>query len=205
MVGMNNIPAYVYIYHMGLAFNLPALPDSIQDSMPVSFNQEQVLARSAPQITFTNAGPRTQQATIRIHRHLFCIENQHINIDTGKYYLNTVDPATGEMIKVQPKDAADFFINALLTLSLPKYTDTTKAIVPPSLLLRYGNESCIRGVPSGFSKTASGVWLKSGKMSEISLNFTITEVEPFSAQYVAKNGTLRSLSTTLQRGSIWQY
>lgn len=206
MVGLlERIPAYIYIYHMKLEFNLPVLPDSIQDSMPISFNSEPILARSSPQITFSSAGPRTQQVTLRLHRHLFCLENQHISTTTGKYCVRSMDPSTGKIIEVQAVDAADLFIDALTTLSLPKYTDATKSIVPPSLLLRLGNESCIRGVPSGFTKSASGVWLNSGKLADISISFTITEVEPFSAQYTAKTGTLRSISTTLQRGSIWQY
>ena len=206
-VGNNKFQSYVYIYHMGLKFNLPVLPDSINDSLPISFNQEPILARSAPQITFSNAGPRTLGITLKLHRHLFCLENADVEHyrDVNNILMARVPAGDGQIVSAPATDVLDIFINAMLTLSLPKYTDTTKVLVPPSILIRFGEESCIRGVPSNISKTASGVWLKNGKLSEISLTFTITEVEPFSAQYVAKNGTLRSISTDLQRGSVWQY
>lgn len=202
MVGLQNIDAYIYIYHMNLMFNLPVVPDSIQDSLPISFNSEPVLSRSAPQVTFSSAGPRTLQVSLKLHRQMFCQENKEAGAIAKN--IKMMDPATGKIMDVPLTDAADLLINAITTLSLPKYTDSTKAVVPPSLLIRFGNESCIRGVPSGFSKTASGAWLKNGKLSDVTLNFTITEVEPYSAQYTAENGTLRAISTNLQRGSIWQ-
>lgn len=205
MVGARDISAYIYIYHMGLVFNLPVLPDSIVDQLPTSFYQEAVLARSAPQITFASAGPRSQSVTLRLHRQIFVIENPHIDVATNKYMIKMPNPLGGEMVEVPAVDAADLLIKALLTLSLPKYTDSAKALIPPSLLLRFGNESAIRGVPENLQKSASGVWLKDGKLSDITLSFTVKEVEPFSAQYVAQVGTLRSISSTLQRGSVWQY
>ena len=198
MVGLEKIEAYIYIYHMNLKFNLPVVPDSIQDTLPISFNQEPVLARSAPQITFGSAGPRTLQVNLKFHRQMFCLENPEV-VD-GIKVIKVLDPVTGTMINTPLKDAADLLIDALVSISLPKYTDSTKAIVPPSVLIRFGNESCIRGVPSGFSKTASGVWLKNGKLSEVLLNFTMTEIEPYSAQYAAANGTMRGVTTNLQRG-----
>lgn len=205
MVGAPSLSAYIYIYHMGLEFNLPVVPDNIIDQVPASFHQEPVLARSAPQITFSSAGPRSQQVVIRLHRHLFAIENPHIDPKTNTYMVKMPTPTGGEIIEVPAIDAADLLIKALLTLSLPKYTDSTKAIVPPSLLIRFGNESAIRGIPENVQKVASGVWLKNGKLSDISLSFNVKETEPFSAEYVAQAGTLRSISTTLQRGSVWQY
>lgn len=198
MVGFPNMEAYIYIYHLDLRFNLPVIPDSIQDSMPISFNTEPVLSRTAPQVTYSSAGPRTQQVTIKLHRQMFLLENRDINPQTGK--IKITDPLTGKQIDVAAKDAADILIDALTTLSLPKFNDSTKAIVPPSVLIRFGNESCIRGVPSSFSKSSSGIWLKNGKLADVTLNFTITEVEPFSAQYTAAHGTLRGIRTELRKG-----
>ena len=89
-------------------------------------------------------------------------------------------------------------------LSLPRYSDAEKAITPPSVLVRYGNEFCIRGVPSSVTKTSSGPWLKSGKMAMVTLQFTITEVEPYSAEYALQAGSLRGISTDLMRSNVWQ-
>lgn len=213
MVGTNkDIPAYVYIYHLGLCFDLPTLPDSLTDNMPISFYQEPVLARSAPHTTFASAGPRTLNVTIKFHRHMFCLENSSIKIpdnSTEPHYSiqkGTIEESgVAKTEYLEASDVADYFINAMESLSLPKYTDADKALIPPSLLIRFGNEAAIRGVPTGFSKTSSGAWLKGGKMSDITLSFQVIETQAFSAQYVANNGSLRSISTDLQRGSVWQF
>lgn len=198
-----SVEAYIYIYHLGLLFNLPTLPESLQDSLPISFSSDPVLARTAPQITYSSAGPRTLQVNLKMHRQMFCIENDLITVSEGVSSMIYTDPSTGKDINVDPKDAMDYFIDAMTTLSLPKFTESSRAITPPSLLIRFGNESCISGVPSNFTKTATGPWLKNGKLADVTISFTVTETDPFSASYTAKNGTLRVLSNTLSRGSIW--
>ena len=198
MVG--KIDSYIYIYHLGLKFNLPTLPDSLSDNMPIDFSTQPVLARSAPQISWSSAGPRSIQITIPIHRQIFAMENDFKTFlpldDLQKYGVNP------ESIKKY--DAADWLINALVSLSLPRYSDAEKAITPPSVLVRYGNEFCIRGVPSSVIKTSSGPWLKSGKMAMIILQFTVTETEPYSAEYALQSGSLRGISTDLMRSNVWQ-
>lgn len=205
MVGAENINAYIYIYHLGLEFNLPTLPESITDTLSIDFQKQAILARSAPLVTLVGAGPRTTQVNITLHRQSFALENPQIDSITKKGYVMMPDVVTGQQKKVLATDAADLLINAISALSLPKYLDTAKAIVPPSLLIRYGNETVIRGVPDSITKTSSGVWLKNGKLALVSLSFNVTEVEPYSAQYVAQNGSMRGLSTTLSRSSVWQY
>ncbi len=205
MVGAKDIQAYIYIYHLGLKFDLPVLPDQTTDTLNITFEQVPVLGRSAPHITFGSAGPRMSNVSIKLHRQLFAIENPQIDAETKKGYVMMPDPVTGQKKKVLAADAADLLINALLSLSVPKYQDSAKAIVPPSLLIRQGNESCIRGVPSGLQKQTSGPWLKNGKQAEVTISFTVTEVEPSSAQYTAQHGMMRGLSTTLERSSVWTW
>ena len=198
MVG--KIDSYIYIYHLGLKFNLPTLPDSLSDNMPIDFSTQPVLARSAPQISWSSAGPRSIHITIPIHRQIFAMENDFktfLPLDALQKY--GVDPES-----IKKYDAADWLINALISLSLPRYSDAEKAITPPSVLVRYGNEFCIRGVPSSVTKTSSGPWLKSGKMPMITLQFTVTEVEPYSAEYALQAGSLRGISTDLMRSNVWQ-
>lgn len=198
MVG--KIEAYVYIYHLGLKFNLPALPESLSDTMPIDFSSQPVLARSAPQISWSSAGPRTTQISIPIHRQIFALENDFktfLPLDALKQY--GADPEA-----ITKYDAADLLINALVSLSLPRYSDAEKAITPPSVLVRYGNEFCVRGVPSNVLKTSSGPWLKSGKMAMVNIQFTVTETEPYSAEYALQAGTLRGVSTDLMRSNLWQ-
>ena len=207
MVGAPKLQAYIYIYHLGLQFNLPTLPESLTDTMNLSFEQTPVLARSAPQITFGGAGPRTFQVQIQLHRHLFTLENPQTQalLNNPRGYVQLPNPVTGNMQSYKAVDAVDILVNALLSLSLPKYTDSTKSIVPPSLLIRYGDELAIRGVPANVQKMTKGPWLKSNKQADVQVSFQVTEVEPYSAQYVAQYGSLRGLSTTLQRSSVWQW
>ena len=198
MVG--KIDSYIYIYHLGLKFNLPTLPESLTDNMPIDFSTQPVLARSAPQISWSGAGPRTTQVNIPIHRHIFAMENDFksfLPLDALQQY--GVDPES-----IKKYDAADLLINALISLSLPRYSDAEKAITPPSVLVRHGNEFCIRGVPSSVTKTSTGPWLKSGKMAMVALQFTVTEVEPYSAEYALQAGALRGVSTDLMRSNVWQ-
>ena len=198
MVG--KVDSYIYIYHLGLKFNLPTLPDSLTDTMPIDFSTQPVLARSAPQVSWSSAGPRSTQITIPIHRHIFAMENDFKTfLPLDKLQQYGVDPES-----VKKYDAADLLINALISLSLPKYSDAEKAITPPTVLVRYGNEFCIRGVPSSVTKTSTGPWLKSGKMAMVNLQFTITEVEPYSAEYALQAGSLRGISTDLMRSNVWQ-
>ena len=200
---VSNIDSYIYIYHLGLKFNLPTLPDSLSDTMPIEFSTQPVLARSAPQISWSSAGPRSTQIVIPIHRHIFAMENSDFKVSDylPKESLKKYGIDTDALTKY---DAADVLINALISLSLPRYSDAEKAITPPSVLVRYGNEFCIRGVPSSVTKTSSGPWLKGGKMAMVTLQFTVTEVEPYSAEYALQAGTLRGVSTDLMRSNAWQ-
>lgn len=212
MIGFpDSMQAYIYIYHLGLKFNLPVLPETLSDSTPIQFSQQPILGRSAPQQTYSGSGPRQLMVDLKFHRHMFMLENEHIqrmlNEQTGRMdALATVkDPTTGQDIQVKATDALDYMINAIQALAYPKYLDGVKAIVPPSLLVRLGEEYSIRGVPTQVSKSSSGPWLKNGKQAEVSLSIQIQELTPYSAQYVAANGGLREISTTLERSSVWQW
>lgn len=212
MVGFPEaIQAYLYIYHLGLEFNLPVLPETLNDSTPIKFAQQEILGRSAPQQTYSGSGPRQLMVDLKFHRHMFMLENEHIqrmlNAQTGKTEAITTvkDPITGQSLQVKATDALDYMINAVQALAYPKYLDGIKAIIPPSLRIRLGNEYAIRGVPTQVSKSSSGPWLKNGKQAEVSLSIQIQELTPYSAQYVAVNGGLREISTTLERSSVWQW
>ena len=212
MIGFpEKMQAYIYIYHLGLKFNLPVLPETLTDSTPIKFSQQEILGRSAPQQTYAGSGPRQLMIDLKFHRQMFLLENEHIqkivNANTGRdeYWATVQDPMNGQQLTVRAEDALDYMINAIQALSYPKYLDEVKAIVPPSLLVRLGSEYCIRGVPTQVSKSSSGPWLKSGKQAEVSLSIQIQELTPYSAQYVAVNGGLREISTDLSRSSVWQW
>lgn len=180
------VECYVYFYHLDKKFDIPVTPDQIQNTTSVEFSQEKMLGSSAPQVTWGSSGPRVQNVSLNLHRQMFALEN-----------------AAGSSPN---EEAVDDLINALAAAAYPKYTDAKKAIVPPSLLIRFGNETCIRGVVEGsISQTSSGPWLKNGKMAVVNIDFNVLEVEEVSAEYVEQNGYLRGISTDLTRSSIWNY
>ena len=182
MVSSINMPSsYVYLYHIDKKFDIPVTPDSISNTASVSYSTEPVLGRSAPLVTFSSAGPRVQNVSLSLHRQMMDLENGS-------------------------SDTVDNLIKALVAATLPSYIDASKAIVPPSILCRFGNETCIRGVIQGDVQCqASGPWLKNGKMAMIQISFNILEVENFSAESAIQDGFLRSVSTNLARSAVWKY
>lgn len=176
------LDCYIYLYALDRKFSIPATPEQITNSANITFSRENILGRSSPLVTLSSAGPRTQQVSIVLHRQMMALENRND--------LNTVDD----------------LVNGLAAATLPRYIDVHKAVIPPSILCRFGNESCIRGVIDGnVQQTSSGPWLSNGKMAIVTITFSILELEPFSADYAVQNGYLRSISTDLRRSSVWQF
>lgn len=212
---MDVIEAYIYFYHLDKEFHIPVLPESIQNTASISFSQEAILGRSAPQVTFSSAGPRTQNVSLNFHRQIMDLENENIVKEIlatarrdDKGNLLESDDVLGQRASVAKNaiDTTDMLINALAAATLPKYLDTYKAIIPPSVRCRFGNESSIAGVlTDGIQQTSSGAWLNNGKMSMIQISFTILEVKPYSADYALENGFLRGVSKDLARSSVWKY
>jgi hypothetical protein len=173
--------SYLYIYHLKKEWYLPVLPQSISNSLPISFSPTTIPLSSAPLQTFSSAGPRSVSISLKMHRKMFELE----------------DPKKGA-------ERMEELINDISALALPKYTNASKLVVPPTVLYRAGNEVCIRGIVSGnVTISNSGAWQRDGKLSEIDIQFTIIEVEAFSADYAQNHGVLRSIPTDLTH-SVWQ-
>jgi len=177
---------YIYISHLDEDYQywrLPCYPDTLTDSMESNFSSTTALGRSAPVYTFSSAGPRTISLTLRFHRDMF----------EEDIYSNVV-PRDGE-------DRADCFIRALQAISVPKYNLSNKAIEPPLVSVRLGTEVFIKGVvSSSVSVTYSKPILSNEKYAGIEISFTISEVDPYDASTVFKNGSFRGLVATLRQG-----
>lgn len=186
------VESYIYIYHINKQFFLPVVPDSFTNSLPINFSSTPIPMSSAPLQTFSSAGPRSLAVTLKLNRALFEMDNA----DEWQW-----DKTTRENHFKERSEKMEQLINALSALSLPTYSNSTKLVVPPSILYRAGEEVCISGIVSGnVTISTSGVWVH-GKLSNVDISFTITEVLPFSAEYTAKNGMYRSISTDLIFGS----
>ena len=185
---------YIYISHLDLDeddkyFLIPNYPDSIQDSMSSNFTSTNALSRSAPVFTYVNSGPRTMQITIRLTRDL---------MDESNTQNNSTVPALGE-------DWVDTLIKALQAIAVPKYNMENKLVEPPLVAIRFSNEVFIKGVVNGgVTVTYTKPVLVNGKYSQVQIAFQVSEVDPYDATTVFKNGGFRGLVKGMRKGMHYE-
>jgi hypothetical protein len=179
---------YIYISHMEEGYKywrLPTEPDSITDQMGSTFTQTTALGRSAPIFTYTGSGPRSIQVTFNLHRDLM----DDINLENLSPQL-----AEGE-------DYVDSLIKALQAIALPKYTAVNNVVEPPIVAIRFGNEIFIRGiVDSGVTVTYEKPILNNDRYARVTVAFTVSEIDPYDAPTVFKNGSFRGVVSTMKKG-----
>ncbi len=178
--------SYLYISHLdeGLQYwKLYFWPDEVSDNMQSTFADTQALGRTAPVYTFSSAGPRTVQISIKLHRDLM----DDINL-------------SGSNVKLKDgEDYLDSMLNALQAIALPKYSWETKAVEPPLIALRLGNEIFVKGVLlSGINITYGKPILSNGKYARADLSLQIAEVDPYDSDTVFKNGGFRGVVQSLR-------
>lgn len=183
----NLLNNYIYLYHLDEYLFIPTFPDSITDTMTSSFESTNALSRSAPVLSYKNSGPRQVQLTLNLHRDMLYdmnLNNYNFKLDIGEDYIDTL-------------------INKLQSMALPKYTASSKSVKPPMIAVRFGNEIFIKGVVSGsVSVTYNKPILSDGKYAQVSVAFTVTEVDPYDAKSVATNGSFRGLTSTFKNGIL---
>lgn len=178
---------YLYISHLDLPeeakyWQLPGYPDEVSDSMTSNFQANTALGRSAPVYTFSNSGPRTISINLTFHRDMFDEMPSNVALRDGE-------------------DKAENFIHALQAIAVPKYNLSNKAIEPPLVSIRLGREVFIKGVvTSAVTVTYRKPILDDEKYAVVSIGFTVSEVDPYDASTVFKNGSFRGLTATLRKG-----
>jgi len=186
---------YLYISHLGENLEywfLPACPDSIQDSMESTFNSTNVLGRSAPVFTYSNSGGRKVQVTLKLHRDIM----DDININRSNVSLKT---EYGE-------DYVDALCRAVQAIALPRYNLDNKAVEPPLVAVRFGDQIFIKGIVNGavgvtYEKPI--ILTRDGKQSKyacVTISFDVSEVDPYDATTVYQNGSFRGVVKTLKYG-----
>lgn len=179
---------YIYISHLGdngEYLLLPNYPDSINDNMSSNFSSTNALSRSAPVWTYSNSGPRSVQVSFRIHRDMM----DDINIGASNIVL-----ADGE-------DYTDTLINKLQSIAVPKYNLTNKAVEPPLVAVRLGNDLFIKGIVNGgIAVTYNKPIMSNNKYAVVDISFTIYETDPYDATTISKNGGFRGLTRTMKKG-----
>jgi hypothetical protein len=99
------------------------------------------------------------------------------------------------------EDYIDALIKALQSISLPKYTAANNVVEPPIVAVRFGNEIFVRGiVNSSIGVTYSKPILSNDKYAQVQVSFTISEIDPYDAPTVFKNGSFRGLVATMRKG-----
>ena len=179
---------YIYISHLDEKFQfwkLPTWPDTAADTMQSTFTPTNALGRTAPVYTFSNAGPRTVQIALPLHRDIM----DDVNIGISNSVLG------------EGEDYVDNLLRALQAIAVPKYNLQNKAIEPPLVAIRLGNEIFIKGVlTSGIGITYSKPILSNGKYARVDLSITVSEVDPYDATSVFKNGGFRGVVQSLKKG-----
>jgi hypothetical protein len=108
-------------------------------------------------------------------------------------YVSNVKPAEYE-------DKAESFIHALQAVAVPKYNLSNKAVEPPLVGIRLGSEIFVKGVvSSSISVTFSKPILVNEKYAGIEISFSISEVDPYDASSVYKNGSFRGITNTMRK------
>ena len=184
----NMIDNYIYIYHTNTLIALPLFPDSIQDSMVTTYQQNMPMSRSAPIFSYSSSGPRSLQLELPLHRDLM----NSINVENSTLFGSRVD-------KLSEDDYVDTMINQLQSIALPRYASAEKMVNPPLVAVRFGNSIFCKGVvDGGVTTTHSGPILTDNKYALVTVSFTVTEVDPYDADTVALEGGFRGIRTTLE-------
>lgn len=184
------IDNYVYLYHTDTLIAIPTYPESISDSMAVSFNPTSPLSRSAPIYTYQNSGPRSFQVELDLHRDMMT----QINTSTSRLNIDDLDDA----------DYTDILVNQLQAAAVPAYAVSEKMVNPPIVAVRFGNDIFCKGVVTGsVGVVHSGPILRTNKYAMLHVSFTVSEVDPYDAESIMLQGGFRGLSTTLER-KIWK-
>ena len=179
---------YIYLYHTDTFIIIPAYPENFTDSMNVTYNSETPLMRSAPIFSYSSSGPRTLDVEIPMHREM--MQQINYNVSNAKVGLND--------------DYVDELIRQIQAAALPVYSSTSKLVDPPLVAVRFGNDIFCKGVVSGDVRVTYNVpVLQNGKYADVTLGFTIQEVDPYDAFTVQQVGSFRGLDTSLER-RLWK-
>lgn len=180
------IDNYIYLYHTDTLIAIPTYPETIDDTMSVKFNSADLLSRSAPIFSYSNSGPRSLTISLNLHRDMMN------SVNTSMSNLNVPD--------IDKEDYIDILIKQLQAAALPRYAAAEKMVNPPVIAVRFGNDIFCKGVVvSSVSTTYSGPILRTDKYAVVTINFQISEIDPYDADSVMVLGHRRGITEDLER------
>lgn len=180
----NSIDNYIYLYHIDKFILLPSFIDTVTDQQSVTFQNTNILTRSAPIYSYSYSGPRSLQVRFDLHRDLMMQINKGVS-----------------NVPVTPKiDYIDKFIKYIQASVVPEYQNVSKMVDPPIVALRLGNDIFIKGIISGSLGITYGYpILEDGRYARVSVQFNINEIDPYDALQVSEMGSYRIIDTRLER------
>lgn len=182
----NLIDNYIYLFHTDEFVLIPTYPDSIQDRMQSRFSETNALSRSAPVFSYSYSGPRMVQISLNLHRDMM----EAINYNSSNMIIEDLDD-----------DYVDTLIKKLQSIALPKYSVTSKSVMPPMIAVRFGNEIFIKGVVNDtIAVTYEKPILDNNKYAQVTISFTVSEVDPYDAESVQEQGSFRGLTRAFKNG-----
>ena len=178
------IENYIYLYHVDQFIILPSYPDSIQDTLGVSFSRTTPLSRSAPIYSYSSSGPRSMQIGLQLHRDMM----SQINYGRSNLKLQLDD------------DYVDTIIAHIQAAALPSYDAAEKMVNPPIIAIRFGDDIYCKGVVTGnVGVTYQLPILRTNKYASVAINFNIEEIDPYDAEVVMRQGSFRGFDVSLER------
>jgi hypothetical protein len=183
---LNLITNYIYLYHTEEFLIIPTYPEQITDSMQSTFGSTNALSRSAPVFSYSNSGPRTVQISLNLHRDM--LDDVNLNVSNLK-------------IENLNDDYVDTLIKKLQSIALPRYLAGSKTVTPPMVAVRFGDEIFIKGVVNGgitvtYNKPIIIVNGNESKYAQVTVSFSVSEVDPYDALSVGLLGGFRGLTRT---------
>lgn len=196
---LNMIDNYVYFYHTDTLIAIPIYPESIADTMSVSYSPTSPLSSTAPTFSFQNSGPRSFEVTLPLHRDLMTSINSTQSAFTKKIpqLITQKIGETGELEDTTNVDYVDILVNQLQGAALPKFSSAEKMVNPPVIAVRFGNDIFCKGVVNGGVSVTYGVpILSDGRYANVTVSFNINEITPFDAETVMRVGGFRGYDLT---------
>ena len=188
---LSMIDNYIYLYHTNTVIVLPTYPETVTDSMSANFSTTTPLGRSAPIYSYSSSGPRTVGFSLNLHRDMMNAINyqsSNANIDIGDDYVDTM-------------------IKQLQAAVVPKYSATERMVNPPIVAVRLGDDIFCKGVVTGALQITYGLPIieinGKNKYAQCTVSFSVSEIQPYGADEIMRDGSFRGVSTTLER-NIWR-
>ena len=97
-------------------------------------------------------------------------------------------------------DYIDFLIREIQAIAIPEYHAVSKMVDPPMIAVRFGNDIYCKGVVNGSVSVGYNVpILRNGKYAQVTIGFSVSEVDPYTASEIAQYGSLRGLDRNLEK------